>query len=49
MLLGEIFGHKEYVIERFARPVGVAEFFDGEKEHAAAKALQVRRNSWPFS
>src|SRR5712664_3071270 len=39
MLLGEILGHEEYVIERFARPVSVAEFFDGEEEHAAAQSF----------
>ncbi len=39
MLLREIFGHKEEIIERFAGPVPVAELFDGEEKNAAAQSF----------
>src|SRR5437879_6694388 len=36
-LQGKIFRHGEDFIDTFERPTGVAKFFDGQKENAAAK------------
>src|SRR5260370_26323979 len=37
MLEGEILGHEEEVVDGFAGPIAITEFFHGEEEHAAAE------------